>query len=418
MTHTNFKEARTAEHPFDKLRTRELGAPYKILISVGEESGDQRASTVIQALKKLAPSAQIKGMGGNAMRNAGVDTIIDSAKYGGLMGFKEVFLSLRKTLEALNTLKKTIDEWQPDLVIVVDYPDFNLRLAKYAFQKKVPVLYYIPPKVWAWRKGRIKLLRKYCTKIATIFPFETEFYQQNGCVQQHYVGHPFTYEIGKQALDRGSHEYQEKRKQFLESISLNPNAQTVAIFPGSRKHEIEKHMSVIAEVMGKLKDKIKDLQFVISAPSKSFKQSNLNNITDTDYIKIVSGESLEVLKYCDIGILKSGTCNLEAAFLNLPFTMFFKISDFTAAIAKYLIKLKEVSPVNLIKTGTIKEHLQDGFTVEAVFNESYKLLTDNSYREDIKKNLNDVVSRLSPEGSQTIETTSENVAMMAVGILK
>jgi lipid-A-disaccharide synthase len=194
----------------------------KILLSAGEVSGDQHLARVARAIKASAPNAEIRGMAGKLCEDAGVKIDVDCYRTGAGMGFFELFRSGGKILSSFKTLSNLIKEWRPDLLILVDYPDFNLRLAKVAKRHGVKVLYFIPPKVWAWRSGRVKKISRFVDRVAAIFPFESDFYSKHGYERVTYVGHP----LGERAKE----------------VELNSSSQTqeLLLLPGSRRFEVER----------------------------------------------------------------------------------------------------------------------------------------------------------------------------------
>lgn len=335
---------------------------YKIVVVAGEVSGDQRAAEVVRALKEsLAGNIEFKGMGGQALAQAGMELVVDAEKHAGAMGFTELFGSLGKILSAFSKMKHLMATWKPDLLLLVDYPDFNLRLATYAKKLGVPVLDYIPPKVWAWRSGRITRINQDIEKIATIFPFEPEFFAKHGCKKAAFVGHPFVSELSSIIGHKES-----IRRETREQLGVAESSTLVAIFPGSRTKEIERHMTPMMEALTELQREYEGLVGCIVSPNQKIAEHVRAQIPANLDIKVLVGQSLEILASADIGILKSGTCNLEAAFLGLPFVCIYKGSEISVRIAAALLKIREVSLVNILKPGTVRELIQWYLSTESL----------------------------------------------------
>ena len=217
--------------------------PVRVLVVSGEASGDAYAAVLTRALKAKAQGPiEIFGMGGSQARAAGMETVIDSETHASVMGLTEIIGSLRAISKAFHALVQLAAKRRPDVVVLIDFPDFNLRLAKALYKQKLPVLYFVTPQVWAWRRGRVKDIAKYTTKVAPIFPFEEHFYQQHG-VDAEYVGHPF--------LDRPPLEIE--RDAFLRTLRLDPQRPIVALLPGSRVAEVERLLEPMCEAFLKLR---------------------------------------------------------------------------------------------------------------------------------------------------------------------
>lgn len=355
---------------------------YRIVVAAGEISGDHRAAEIVRALKEaLGDRVEFRGMGGQALAQAGMELIVDAEQHGGAMGFAELFGSLGKILSSLSRMKRLIASWRPDLLIVVDYPDFNLRLATYAKKLGIKVLDYIPPKVWAWRSGRVRRINQDVDKIAAIFPFEPDFFAKDGCKKVTFVGHPFVSELSQVINDK-----LQIRRRLRDELNIPDSARLVAIFPGSRVKEIERHMATMTEALIELKRNNEDLVGCIVSPNKKIAEQVISKIPSNLDIKVLVGRSLEVLASADLGILKSGTCNLEAAFLGLPFVCIYKGSEISVRIAAALLKIKEVSLVNIMKPGTVRELLQWNLTTESLVKAVKEILPykDNKQQQPIE----------------------------------
>ncbi len=381
--------------------------PKRILISCGELSGDEHAAHIVQSIKKIIPSVEIKAMGGRNLRAAGVETIVDSETSASVMGFTELFGSIGKVLVALKTMKHTVKTWSPDLLILTDFPDFNLRLAKYASENGTKVLYFISPQVWAWRAGRVEFFKKYIDKMAVIFPFEKEFLNSHGYHNAEFVGHPFT-----DYLNSKKHRSNQTIRQEL-GLS---DAPLLAIFPGSRKSEIEKNLNVMLSGIKMFYDKHPEIQLILNVAPSLETEFIKNKISEFERLKIVKHDSLEVLQIADGGLLKSGTSNLQAAAYGLPFAMFYIASKVSAMIVRKFVNLKQYSIINVIKPDTVKEILQENTLPEEICKELENIMFNSKYRMTLKDKFKDITKSLQYPGNSQ-ETAADRVAQIATQLM-
>jgi subfamily B ATP-binding cassette protein MsbA len=267
-------------------------------------------------------------------------------------------------------MAKLIREWRPDLVILVDFPDFNLRLARVARDEGIATLYYIPPKVWAWRSKRIKAFRHTIDRIAAIFPFEPSFHANRSYRHTHYVGHPFVERF---------REIPRNHELFRSTHDLPAAAPIVALLPGSRRAEIARHWDVQREAFAKLSARYPDLWGVCVVPTEEL-ASKLRSSSSVERLRITVGNSDAVLAHATVGVLKSGTCTLEAAFIGLPFVCIYRASPLSGFLARLLVSISEVSLVNIVRPHTVRELLQRHCTPEAIVAEVSRILDDSEYR--------------------------------------
>jgi lipid-A-disaccharide synthase len=352
--------------------------PLKILVSTGETSGDEHASRLFAELGSLNIDFRAYGMCGQSLEDAGVQKIVNAESIGAVMGFGDVFFKLSKLKSALNTLKRSLNDDTPDAVILIDFPDFNLRLAKAAHEKGIPVFYFIPPKIWAWRSQRALQLEKFITRAAYIFPHEEAAAKKLGFTKGEFVGHPYCADPMMRPASI------EEKRTLRARFGFSDAERLLVIAPGSRRGELSRHHLALQEAITLLTKKHPELQIAISqAPgvplntlSSIVPQNNLR-------VKIIPDAQLDLFRIADAGIIKSGTSTLQAAFFGFPFTMFFKAPAITGWIVKCFVKIKEFSLVNIIAPKTIKEILQNEVTGEILAQEAEALLYEEPYRNEI-----------------------------------
>ena len=360
----------------------------KYYIIVGEASGDLHASNLIKELKKEDEKAEIRAWGGDLMREAGAE-IVRHYKDTAIMG---VFTVLRK----LKTLKGNIDyccedilEWNPDVVILVDYAGFNLRIAKYAKSIGLKVFYYISPKLWAWNVKRVKKIKKYVDRMYTIFPFETEFYQRFN-YKVYYGGNPLVDAIDARPYKNETYE------EFIHENQL-PDKPIIALLAGSRKQELK----YVLPVMLKMVDKFKDFQFIIAgAPS----------MTDEDYrpyvkdmpIRILYGQTYRLVSQARVALVTSGTATLETALLRTPQVVCYsgEAPRLSYMVFKSVVKVKYISLVNLIfGSEIVKELMMQFLTEQNLEAELSRLVYSERNREKMLRNYDEVIARLGKPGA-------------------
>ncbi len=366
-------------------------AVLRVAVCAGELSGDEHGAALVRALKRRLPQADVRGMGGRNLRAEDVTTVVDSEKSASAMGFMELFGSLGKVLSALSAMKKFLREWKPQVLIVIDFPDFNIRLAKEAARLGIPVLYFITPKVWAWRAKRIEVLKKVTKASAVIFPFEEKFFQDRGYGEAFFVGHPY---VDSPRFDPPT---PDERRAFKTKLGLDPAKPLLSVFPGSRRAELKRHLLPCRDAVQLLHSRHAEVQCVVCvAPTMNAEE--IQRAFEGVPVTIYSGDSVELMRMSDAGLLKSGTSNLQAAFCDLPFTMFYVASPVSEAIVKYLVKRREFSLVNIIRPGSIREFLQKEVRPETLVREMEKLLYDAEYRAKMRSNLSEVRGMLRREG--------------------
>lgn len=370
----------------------------KILIITGESSGDHHAAEVVNALKSRSGNFVFSGMAGPKMRAAGVNELV-KAEDMAIMGFVDVFTHITVIYQAYQTIKKFMKTEKPDLIILIDYAGFNLRVAKLAKKLGIKVLYYISPKVWAWKQGRVKHIKATVDLMAVIFPFEVGFYQQFG-VPVRYVGSPIA--------ETAKSDY--SLLQAREKLNLPADKKIVVLLPGSRRMEIKCMLPLMLEVAQSLKNKFPDIQFVLPI-ANTLKDDKIKQIIQ-EYsvdVKLVRDATYTAIRSADAAICTSGTVTLETALLGTPLVVVYRGGEISAQIVKRLIKVDKIGLCNIVAEKFIaKEFVQWDAKPELIFEEVNRLLTDVDYRNNMKQAFDELHKTL---GS---ERASENVADLVV----
>ncbi|PIF47626.1 lipid-A-disaccharide synthase [Chryseobacterium sp. 52] len=331
----------------------------KYYIIAGEASGDLHGSNLMKALLQKDPQAEIRFWGGDLMSAQG-GTLVKHYRDLAFMGFLEVAMNLRTILNNIKFCKEDIRNNIPDVLILIDYPGFNLRIARFAKELGIKVVYYISPQLWAWKEGRVEIIKKYVDEMMVILPFEEDFYKKHG-VHSHFVGHPL--------LDAISTLKDIHVEDFKKENGLNEK-EIIALLPGSRKQEVEKML----EIMLSVRPYFKNYQFVIAgAPSlpKEFYQKYVD-----DNVHFVSNRTYDLLRCSKAALVTSGTATLETALLNIPEVVCYRGSKISYAIAKRLVKnIKYISLVNLIMDReVVKELIQTDLNTKNLVEELNKMI--------------------------------------------
>jgi lipid-A-disaccharide synthase len=365
------------------------GTNKTVMIVAGEASGDMHGANLVREMLKINPALSFYGIGGNKLKEEGVQ-LLASASGMAVVGLTEVVSKLGKILKIMGMMKRSLDERRPDLVILIDYPDFNLRLANAAKKRGIKVFYYISPQVWAWRKGRIGQIKKTVDKMAVILPFEVDTYGREGFAVN-YVGHPL--------LDMVKLNYskQELRKKF----GLAGDKITIGIMPGSRPSEVKKLMPELMRAAEILKNEMPDVQFVLPLAD------TLEEATVTDIIskfkvkvKIISGHTYDVISCADLALVASGTATLETGLLGVPMIIVYKISLLSYFIGRLIVDVKNIGLVNIIAGKTIVPELIQGDACgERIAREALAILKNEGKKQEIIKELEAIRAKLGEPGA-------------------
>lgn len=360
----------------------------RIVIVAGEESGDQHAASLVKALLAWDASVEISGIGGSHMQQAGVHLLSDLARFG-VTGLYEVIRHLRTIKKAFHAIKNHLHNIKPDLLILIDYPGFNLRLAKFAKQRLgIRIIYYISPQIWAWKAKRINTIRNYIDKMAVIFPFEKAIYQREQ-VPVYFVGNPLVEKIG----------YFPSLDHLRNNLNLPCNKRLIAILPGSRIHEIEKHLPILANTAKQLAKKYLDIHFVLPV-AKSIDMTLVQTYFNKSELEIsfIYEHALETMACSDCVIVASGTASLECALLEKPMCIIYKGSWISYIAAMKFIKINYLGLCNILKNKMIvPELLQYDFNEKELTKVVGELLHNQSLIQNMKKHLKEIKEMLSSE---------------------
>src|SRR6185436_12429375 len=360
----------------------------KYYIIAGEASGDLHGSNLIKELKKLDASASIRCWGGDKMQHAGGD-LVKHYRDLAFMGFWEVIKNIFTILRNLKFCKKDIEQLQPDTLILIDYPGFNLRIAKWAKQKGLRIIYYISPQVWAWKENRVKMMKQTIDKMIVILPFEKDYFKNKWNWDVEYVGHPLVEEIERHKTQGTRNKESEVRSRKSE------NSKLIALLPGSREQEIKKKLPVMLEVTRSLPDH----QFII-AQSPGLPYSFYENFIK-EYPNVeVASSAYSILSQATAALVTSGTATLETALFGVPEVVCYKGSFLSYEIGKRLVKVKYISLVNLIMDKlVVKELIQHDMNAKNLEHELHELLTNEKRITEIKKDYADLKNKLSEQGN-------------------
>ena len=370
----------------------------KFYIIAGEASGDLHASNLVAEIKKKDKKAEFRGFGGDLMKAQGVE-LVKHYRTMAYMGFVEVAVNLRKVLGNIAQCKKDILEYQPDAVVLVDYPGFNLRIADFAHKKGFKVYYYISPQVWAWKRRRVQKIKKSVDKMLVILPFEEEFYKRYG-VDVTFVGNPLLDELAK--VGTGN------RSIFLRRNSLGERREIIAMLPGSRRQEVKRTLPV----MLKAASHFPDYQFVIAGVS-SLDKSLYKDIMGNSDVFFVENQTYDLLLNSSAALVTSGTATLETALLSVPEVVCYKATNFSYRLAKWMIKVKFISLVNLIMDReVVKELIQGDLNEDNLVKELDQLLHNGKRQRRLLEDYEELKDKLGNVGA------SEKAAEVIVESLK
>ncbi|MDU4961173.1 MAG: lipid-A-disaccharide synthase [Sporomusaceae bacterium] len=375
----------------------------KIMLSVGEASGDLHGASVAAALKLLAPDARLFGMGGKHMAAAGVEIVYDIADLG-VIGIVEVVKNLPRLFRLRDMLAAVMDREKPDVLVVIDYPGFNTRLAKVAKAKGIPVISYISPSAWAWGKGRAKEVAGIVNKVAAIFPFEADVYREAGA-DVVFVGHPLL-DIVKPSMTC------EEARRFFGADAAKP---LLLLLPGSRKQEIENLLPPMLDAAVRIRQQLPDCQFYLPVAS-TIPQEMLDALAASRGLPVsfTHEHTYDLMSIADAAIAASGTVTLEAALLKLPSVIIYKVNSLTYYLGKLLVKIPDIGLPNIVAGRKIlPELLQGDANPAAIAAAALPLLTEGQARQAVLNDLADVAVKLGSGGA--VRRVAELILAVAAG---
>jgi lipid-A-disaccharide synthase len=365
-----------------------VGSGKRVLLVVGEASGDLHGSHLVRALRERDSALEISAVGGEALKREGAKIIFDVARIAG-MGLTELAGNLTSLWRAYSQVKKNLREQRPSLLILIDFPDFNLRVARVAKRLGVPVLYYISPQVWAWRKRRIAEIARLADRMAVVFPFEASLYEKAG-VKVEFVGHPLL------DVARASR----PREETLARLGLDPSRQTIALLPGSRRREVAYHLPVMIEAAEILSREMA-LQFILVRASTVGRDSLERTLSGSSVgVSLSDGDAYNVLHACDLAWTASGTATLETALMLRPMVIVYRLARMTYALARRLVRVNFIGMANIIAgEKVVPELIQNEVTAERIAAESRAILGDRELRVRMISKLSEVRAKLGSPGA-------------------
>lgn len=356
--------------------------PRKVLISAGEASGDLYAAGLVSALRRRRPDLDFFGCAGPRMRRAGVRPIVDAASLA-VVGLVEVIAHLPRIYGEYQKLIAAAERERPDLAILTDSPDFHLRLAKRLKALGIPVVYLVAPQVWAWREGRIPKMRRTIDRLLCIFPFEPEFFARHG-IEATYIGHPLT------RLVKPSASRDELRRRY----EIPDGTPLIALLPGSRKGEIERHLPILIDAARQISKRTQGPapRFILAIPPGV----NFRERISEPSIQVLEGQTWDVVACAEVALAASGTVTIEATLLGTPMIAFYRVNRLSWLMGRHLLRVPFLSMVNLVAgRRVVPELIQDDLSAASLSDAALALLADDSAREKMRRDLAEVADRLS-----------------------
>jgi lipid-A-disaccharide synthase len=377
-----------------------VSTPKRVMLVVGEASGDIHGAQLAEALLQRSPGLSLFGVAGEHLRRLRFEALIDVSRLAG-MGLVELAGHLKDIWAAYQLLRRALRERRPNLLVLIDFPEFNLRLAKYAKGLGIPVLYYVSPQIWAWRRGRVRQIARWVDRMAVVFPFEVAFYQSHG-VNVTYVGHPL--------LD--SVRPCEPRAAVLARLGFDPEKPVIALLPGSRRREVAYHLPVMLQAAALLRRE-REVQFLCVRAStvdrSAFDSGSRSAGVD---VRLVEQGRYDAVNAADLVWTASGTATLETALLLKPMIIVYRLAWLTFWIARWLVRVEHIGMANLIAgERVVPELVQGEFTPQRMVAESRRILDSPEARSLIIEKLSKVKDQLGSSGA------AGRVAELAVGMM-
>jgi len=366
------------------------GHAPKVMIVAGEASGDLHGSFLVREMLAINPSLHFYGIGGNKMKEAGVKLLVSAADIG-VVGISEAFSKAGTFIKIINMVRKSMDQLKPNLVILIDFPDFNLNIvARAAKKRNIKIFYYISPQVWAWREGRVEQIKRLVDKMAVILPFEVNFYAAHGFAVN-YVGHPLR--------DTVKTEYTKSQARL--HFGLSEKQTTIGLLPGSRTAEITRLLPEMVKAAQIISGKIPGAQYILPLADTLEEKAVAGIIAGSGLtVKIVRGHTYDVIACCDLAIVTSGTATLETGLMGVPMIIIYKLSLFSELISRMIIKPQLIGLVNIIAgKPVVPELLQRDANGPRIASEALSILLTKNKKQEIIAELQDIRAKLGEPGA-------------------
>ncbi|MBE2279563.1 MAG: lipid-A-disaccharide synthase [Ignavibacteriaceae bacterium] len=372
-----------------------MNTSKEILIIAGESSGDLHGSALVNSIFKINPGLKISGIGGDLMRESGVNLIYHIKDFN-FLGFFEVIKHLPYITKVRDNILEYVRKNKIQNAILIDYPGFNLNIAKKLKKEGVKIFYYISPQLWAWGSGRVKKVKKLIDEMLVVFPFEQDYYIERG-VKATYVGHPL--------LERIKNYEFISKEEFCSKYNLDTEKEILAVLPGSREHEVSLIFPPLIEAAVKIAEKY-DMQIVVGC-ANTIDSGIFKTLSPNSKFTVIKGNNFEIKRYSKFGLVKSGTTTVESAFLGLPVIIVYKTSPITYFIGKSVIQVKNIGMINILSgENTVPELIQNDANPEKIFSTAAELLDDNNKIERIKNKYLEIIEQF---GSSTPSETAAKI---------
>lgn len=359
----------------------------RVLMVAGEASGELHGAGVVRALRSRRTEVEVFGIGGDAMQREGVELLYHCSKLS-FMGFLEVVKNLPTVMQVERTLLKTLEDRRPDVVVLIDYPGFNLRFARKVKERGIKILYYISPQVWAWNRGRVKKMRSVVDRMKVVFPFEVDIYRQEG-IDVEFVGHPIVERIGASCI----------RQAFITRHHLDPAKKILGIFPGSRVQEIERILPVMLAAADELRTG-RPLQVVVGVAPNLGTDILRQHIAGDAQVTLVENATYDLMQYADAALVTSGTATLETGWFGTPMVVAYRTSAASFFIGRLLVDVPYIGLVNIVAgRKVVPELIQHELTRENLVREITPLLDDPAKANAMRRELGVIKSRLGGPGA-------------------
>lgn len=372
-----------------------MNTSKEILIIAGESSGDLHGSALVNSIFKINPDLKISGIGGDLMKESGVNLIYHIKDFN-FLGFFEVIKHLPYITKVRDNILEYVKKNKIQNAILIDYPGFNLNIAKKLKKEGVKIFYYISPQLWAWGSGRVKKVKKLIDEMLVVFPFEQDYYTTRG-VNATYVGHPL--------LERIKNYEFISKEEFCSKYNLDQNKEILAVLPGSREHEVSLIFPPLIKAAVKIAEKY-DMQIVVGC-ANTIDSEIFNTLSHEGNFTVIKGNNFEIKRYAKFGLVKSGTTTVESAFLGLPVIIVYKTSPITYFIGKSVIQVKNIGMINILSgENTVPELIQNDANPEKIFSTAERLLDDNKKIERIKNKYLEIIEKF---GSNSPSETAAKI---------